>query len=62
MDLLDGITLELCRAARHAARAAAHALGKPSLAEEFELSALYGPRSLASGDSGQAPAPAAPPR
>lgn len=41
IDLLDGLLVELVRAARRAARSAAKALGQPALADEFELSALY---------------------
>jgi hypothetical protein len=41
IDLLDGLLVELVRAARRAARSAAKALGQPALADEFELNALY---------------------
>ena len=44
LDLIDGIVVDLVRSARRAARALAAALGQPSIAERFELEALYGGR------------------
>jgi len=41
LDLVDGLIVELCRAARRAARAAARALGRPEIAKAFELTHLY---------------------
>lgn len=41
LDLIDGMIVDLVRRARRAARAAAKALGKPAIAEAFELRALY---------------------
>lgn len=41
LDLVDGLIVELCRAARRAARAAARALGRPEIAKAFELKVLY---------------------
>ncbi len=41
LNLLDGVIVELVRGARHAARAAARALGEPTVAEAFKLTALY---------------------
>lgn len=41
LDLLDGYIVELCRAARRAARAAARDLGRPEIAKAFELRELY---------------------
>lgn len=41
LDLVDGLIVELCRAARRAARAAARALGRPEIAKAFELTRLY---------------------
>lgn len=41
LDLVDGIIIELCRAARRAARAAARALGRPEIAKALELKVLY---------------------
>jgi hypothetical protein len=41
LDLLDGYIVDLVRAARHAARAAAEATGNPAVSDAFELTALY---------------------
>lgn len=41
MDLLDGLIVQAVRNARKAGRAAAKALGKPAIADAFELTALY---------------------
>ncbi len=41
VNLLDGVVVELVRAARLAARAAARELGQPAIARAFELSVLY---------------------
>lgn len=40
MDLLDGLIVENCRAARRAARSASRELGEKAIAKTFELSAL----------------------
>lgn len=37
VDLLDGVIIRHCRAARRAARAASRELGSPSIATDFEL-------------------------
>ena len=44
LDLLDGVIVDLSRSAYQAARAAARALGQPSLEEELALTGLYGRR------------------
>lgn len=41
LDLLDGLIVDLVRAARAAARSAATAAGEESIAKDFELSELY---------------------
>ncbi len=41
LDLLDGLAVELVRAARKAARAASRDLGEPAIADAFELRHLY---------------------
>lgn len=43
IDLIDGIIVELVRAARRAARGAASDLGRPELEQVFGLSELYDP-------------------
>lgn len=53
LDLFDGIIVELCRAARKAARVAARKAGTPALAKAFTLDHLDGRAA--------APAPSAPP-
>lgn len=42
VDLLDGVIIRHCRAARRAARAAATETGSPAIATDFELRELYG--------------------
>lgn len=55
LDLLDGLIVENCRAARRAARSASRELGEEAVAKAFELNALrYGnknPKPPASSDS-----------
>lgn len=43
IDVLDGLVVELCRAARAAGRSAAVTVGDPSIAKELELTELYAP-------------------
>lgn len=53
LDLLDGLVVENCRAARRAARSASQVLGVESIAKAFELGELYGPRAKAKGPAGE---------
>lgn len=57
LDLVDGLIVELCRAARRAARAAARALGRPEIAKAFELKALYKKTRRAQTETETDPAP-----
>lgn len=41
IDLIDGVIVELVRAARRAARSAARELGQPAIADELQLNELY---------------------
>lgn len=52
LDLIDGMIVDLVRRARRAARAAAKALGRPAIAEAFELRALYGRPRRRTNDPG----------
>lgn len=45
LDLLDGIIVRVCRAARKAARQIARETGEEAIATAFELSELYPPRA-----------------
>jgi hypothetical protein len=40
-DIIEGLTIDLLRSARRAARAAATSLGRPEIAKAFELDLLY---------------------
>lgn len=61
LDLLDGLIVENCRAARRAARSAGRELGMDSIPKAFELNALYRARGKGKreGESA-APSPEAP--
>lgn len=53
LDLLDGLIVENCRAARRAARSASRELGEDAIAKTFELTALR--KASKKGQKGQAP-------
>jgi hypothetical protein len=53
LDLLDGIIVELARAASEAAKAASKELGEPAMATAFELRELYGAKRSRAGGAGE---------
>lgn len=55
LDLLDGLIVENCRAARRAARSAGRALGMDSIPKAFELSAVYRRRGKKGENENPAP-------